>query len=267
MTGKGWEEARLPRGEEAELWELFHENSKLGRFDRFLDRETILARMRGLAESLAYPDRPSIPLPEERIPLDLPLEQVLLDRASCRAFEPATMPLRALSTLLHFSYGVTRDLRAKGYPRPFRIVPSGGALYPLELYVASSRVEGLLPGLHHYDPTRNSLSQIREGDLAPELAPALTLQANLAFEASLFVFVTALFERSTFKYGARGYRFVLLEAGHLAQNLALVSEGLGLGCLDIGGYRDREIDRFLGIDGLSHSTVYVVAIGKKGMPR
>lgn len=81
--------------------------------------------------------------------------------------------------------------------------------------------------------------------------------------SSLLVFITAMFERSIFKYGDRGYRFVLLEAGHAAQNLNLVSNALGLGSLNIGGFFDREMDDFLGLDGITHSTIYMVAIGKK----
>jgi SagB-type dehydrogenase family enzyme len=77
----------------------------------------------------------------------------------------------------------------------------------------------------------------------------------------MIVFITAIFERSVFKYGNRGYRFVLLEAGHVAQNLNLATTALGLSCCNIGGFFDRDVDRFLGLDGIGHSTVYLVGIG------
>jgi SagB-type dehydrogenase family enzyme len=86
---------------------------------------------------------------------------------------------------------------------------------------------------------------------------------ELALGASLIVFITAIFERSIFKYGDRGYRFVFLEAGHVGQNINLVTNALGLGCTNIGGFFDRQIDDFLGIDGVTHSTIYMMAIGKK----
>jgi SagB-type dehydrogenase family enzyme len=76
------------------------------------------------------------------------------------------------------------------------------------------------------------------------------------------VFITALFQRSTFKYGPRGYRFAFLEAGHVAQNINLASTAMGLGSVNICGYFDREIDELLGIDGLKHSTIYMIGIGK-----
>jgi SagB-type dehydrogenase family enzyme len=89
------------------------------------------------------------------------------------------------------------------------------------------------------------------------------MQPELAQGASLIIFLTAIFERSTFKYGERGYRFILLEAGHVAQNLNLVANALGLGCANIGGYFDREIDDLLELDGVTHSTIYMIAIGGK----
>lgn len=88
------------------------------------------------------------------------------------------------------------------------------------------------------------------------------VQPDLVARASLIIFITALFERSIFKYGNRGYRFVMLEAGHVAQNLNLVAIALGLKTLNIGGYFDRAIDDFLGLDGVTHSTIYMLAVGQ-----
>ena len=85
-----------------------------------------------------------------------------------------------------------------------------------------------------------------------------------AQDSSAIVFITALFERTTFKYGSRGYRFALLEAGHVAQNLDLAAAGLGLATLNVGGFVDRQIDDLLGLDGLLHSTIYICAIGAEG---
>ena len=91
---------------------------------------------------------------------------------------------------------------------------------------------------------------------------ASIVQPDIALETSVLVFITAIFERSTFKYNDRGYRFVLLEAGHVAQNLNLAAHGLGFGYINLGGYYDRDIDEFLGLDGLNHSTVYMGGIGR-----
>jgi SagB-type dehydrogenase family enzyme len=173
---------------------------------------------------------------------------------------PDRLSLEQTSTLLHYCYGVTRENEGTEFPRPFRVVPSGGALYPLEIYFHSTRVEGLESGLYHYNPARNSLRLLRYGDESRRLSEAL-VQRNLALDTSLLIFITAMFQRSVFKYGDRGYRFALLEAGHVAQNLALTATAMQLGCLTIGGYSDRQIDDLLGIDGISHSTIYMAGIG------
>jgi SagB-type dehydrogenase family enzyme len=95
--------------------------------------------------------------------------------------------------------------------------------------------------------------------------PAALSTAELIWTrvSSLIILITAVFERSTIKYGDRGYRFALLEAGHVAQNINLVANALGLGSINLGGYFDRRADDFLGIDGLTHSTIYMAGIGAK----
>ncbi|GAA4971194.1 SagB/ThcOx family dehydrogenase [Pseudonocardia tropica] len=244
-----------------EAWELFHENSKTGRFSDVRPTELVLARMAELAESLPYTHYPTIPLPDEHLPLERPLGDTLADRVSARSLRACPLTLPAVATLLHHAYGVTRTNVGTGYPRPFRSVPSGGALYPLEIYFHSTRVEGIEPGLYHYNPAENLLHLIRYGDRSRQICEGV-LQGELLANAAMVVFVTALFERSVFKYGDRGYRFVLLEAGHVAQNLALVANALGLASVGIGGYFDREVDELIGIDGLAHSTIYLTALGR-----
>src|SRR5207245_9426145 len=142
------------------------------------------------------------------------------------------------------------------------VVPSGGARYPLEIFFHSATIEGLQAGLYHYNPAENHLRFLRKGDATNKIAEAMAYP-DLAAGASLLVFITAVFERSIFKYGDRGYRFILLEAGHVAQNINLVTNALGLGGTNIGGFFDRQIDDFLGLDGVTHSTIYMIAIGKK----
>jgi SagB-type dehydrogenase family enzyme len=257
--------AELPRHliagleKEASLWELYHENSKAGRYSFFPQPDFITQQMERMLESLSYDQYPEIQLPQSRTRLDLDMQSAITARVSARGLTPVRLTLEQLATLLHYSYGVTRDNRGTEFPRPFRAVPSGGALYPLELYFHSTHMEELESGLYHYNPTRGSLRFLRYGDESRRLSEAL-VQRNLALDCSLLVFITAVFERSAFKYGERGYRFVLLEAGHVAQNLVLTATAMGLGCLTIGGYADRQVDDLLGLDGISHSTIYMAGI-------
>jgi SagB-type dehydrogenase family enzyme len=246
---------------EEPLWELFHENSKTNRHDLPVSDEEVVARMGIMWESLPFAGYNTVELPKQLTPVKLPLGEAITSRLTPRCMEACTLTLENIATILHYASGITRDNKDTSFPRPFRTTPSAGALYPLELFFHSSHVNGLNPGLYHYNPSRNHLRLLREGDATPSFAKTL-VQTSIAFESSALIFITAVFARTTFKYKDRGYRFVLLEAGHVAQNINLTCTGLGLGCINIGGYFDRQVDELLAIDGLAHSTVYVAAIGK-----
>jgi SagB-type dehydrogenase family enzyme len=250
-----------PEPDEAVLWELFHANSRSSLFDPQLPNSLVAQRMREMSSSLHYEDRPTTVLPRECAPLVTQLGQAIAHRRSSRGFRPGGgISLQTLTALLRAAYGETFDNADGVFPRSFRTVPSAGALYPLEIYVHSVHVQGLDAGLYHYDAARDVVRLVREGDGSRFIAEGL-VQGNISLEASLMFFLTGLPRRSTFKYRERGYRFMLIEAGHVAQNLSLAAAALGLGALCIGGYRDEKIDEFLGIDGLDHASLYLVAVG------
>lgn len=249
------------------LWELFHENSKVGRYDRhptFALRPSdnaIVAMMNRLRRVKPYTDAPKVNLPTTLPDVVESLASLLRSRRSARAFDSAPITLDELAAVLALSYGITSDNDDTDFPRPFRIVPSGGALYPLELYVLAARIEGLEPGLYHFDSEDHSLDALRLGEDATGIAGSL-VQQDLALGSAAICFVSAVLLRSTFKYGDRGYRFTLIEAGHLVQNAILTAHQLGLTTVPIGGYLDREVDRYLEIDGINESTIYVLLIGR-----
>jgi SagB-type dehydrogenase family enzyme len=265
MTRNVWGEIRLPPSKDELAWDVFHENSKVSRFEQMPSNEVVAARMKSLHQSLQFETYPAVELPMDRDPLNTPLGQALLARTTARSISPTRISLKQLASLLHYCYGITRDNKDTNYPRPFRATPSGGALYPLELFFHARQVEELTPGVYHYNPVQNDLRLILQGDRTDEISAAM-VQPNIAHDTSLLVFLTAIFDRSIFKYRDRGYRFVLLEAGHVAQNINLTATALGFGCINLGGYYDREIDEFLGIDGVTHSTIYMVGIGGRGEP-
>lgn len=251
----------LDTDDDATVWELFHENSKTSRYDHGLPPQYVARRMQDMRESLLYGQYLEVELPDTRASLPISLEDALLTRVSARTLAPIRISLAKMTAILHCAYGITRDNVGTFYPRPFRTVPSAGALYPLEIYFYSKCIEELPSGLYHYNPARGSLRRIREGDLNAEIADAL-VEPEVGYTASIIIFITAVFERATFKYGERGYRFTLLEAGHVAQNVNLAVNGLGLGSLNIGGFYDRELDELLGLDGITQSTIYLAAIGQ-----
>lgn len=181
-------------------------------------------------------------------------------RRSTREYGTEALRLEELSTLLHTAYGVTGALGDTS--RTARAAPSGGALYPLELYVACLRVEDLERALFHYDPSRHGLELLRAIASNEEVAP-LTPYAELLAPAAAVVLMTGMLWRSRFKYGARAYRFTLMEAGHAAHGLLLAAAALRLAAVPVGGFFDRRVDAFLDVDGLYETSLYLLAVGAK----
>lgn len=184
------------------------------------------------------------------------LASALAARRSSRAYGAGSLELGDLATILEAAYGVSHD------PEGFRTVPSGGALYPLELYVLAASVRELSPAVYHFDPLRRALELL--GPLPPvSTIAALSPYPELVEPAAAVIVVTAMFYRTRFKYGQRGYRFVLIEAGHAAQNALLAAAALGVPACPLGGFFDRRVDAVLGVDGLEEATVYVIATGAR----
>lgn len=242
------------------LWRDYHENSKTERHHRPPSSAEVRSRMAEQVLSLEYKGYPSTDLPAPAR-VETPLSDVIAGRHTARQMAPGPVTLDELSALLFAAYGENRDNTGNEFPRPFRVIPSGGALYPLEIYFHTTRVEGLDAGLYHYNPHRNSVARLIRGDLTHKLCQTVA-QTNIPLDASVMIFVTALFQRTSFKYGERSYRFALIECGHMMQNLCLMAQGLGMGAAPVGGFFDREVDQILGIDGVNHATLYLAAIGR-----
>jgi SagB-type dehydrogenase family enzyme len=171
------------------------------------------------------------------------------------------MPLQKLSTLLGGAYGLTRlNKLASGLRFHSRPVPSAGGLYPLELYVMTQRVTGARDGVHHFEVATNSLRWLQALP-AREKLEELFLSQYFLDNANAVVLISAVFPRTLRKYGARGYRYVLFEAGHVAQALCLLAAEQHLGSLCVGGFWDGRLNRFLHLDGLSQAVVYCVGVG------
>jgi SagB-type dehydrogenase family enzyme len=189
------------------------------------------------------------------------LRELLLRRASCRAFDARPLALADLGALLAGAYGIARTGAIPGVPLvQLRTVPSAGGLFPLEIYAAVQAVEGLAAGLHHYNVREHTLEPVRLGAPAAALRECL-LSYELCAAAGAVLFLTAVFKRTQKKYGPRGYRYILLEAGHVAQNLCLTAAERGLGSLCLGGFMDTPLNRWLGLDPRAAGALYAVALG------
>jgi len=178
-------------------------------------------------------------------------------RRSVRHYDDPPMGARDLSQLLWATQGVTR--RAEGFA--FRAAPSAGALYPVETYLVVNRVEGLEAGLYHYAVGDHALERLKGGDFRDAIARAALDQGVAYFAHCVFVW-SAVFERSAWKYLHRAWRYVYLDAGHVAQNLALAAVALGLGSCQIAALYDDEANQLLGLDGETESVIYMSTVGR-----
>jgi len=142
----------------------------------------------------------------------------------------------------------------------FRVVPSAGALYPVETYIMANRVEGLEKGIYHlYVPTF-SLELVEAGDRSEALAQA-ALGQGMVYQAAVVFLWTAVIDRCRIKYGERAFRYIYLDAGHMGQNLYLAATAMGLGCCTVGALFDDEVNEILDVDGEEETVIYLGAVG------
>ncbi len=200
-----------------------------------------------------------------RIKLPLPkldysrrfIEEVIAARRSIREYTREPLSLQELSQLLWAAQGITSPFR-----RGFRAAPSAGATYPLELYVVAGEggVEGLEAGVYHYNPYKHSLELVKKGDFRRDLQAA-SLHQECVGEAPIDIVITAEYERTTSVYGERGIRYVIMEVGHVGQNIYLEATALGLGTVAVGAFYDEEVRRVIGAPE-HHKLLYIMPVGR-----
>ena len=202
-----------------------------------------------------YPNSKKINLPKPSI-LSTNLDDALRKRKSMRNFTSRSITKEQLSYLLWASTGIQR--KEMGFE--FRTAPSAGALFPIETYVVINNVESLSKGVYHYNIKGHFLEEIKSGDNSYNIAKAALDQDMCADAAVVFIW-TGVFNRSKCKYGQRAYRYIYLDAGHIAENLALAATGLGLGSCQIAALFDDEVNKIIDVDGSDESTIYMSVVG------
>jgi len=207
------------------------------------------------------------PNPLARLELPPPAQEggrgiwtALLERSSTRDYSADPVSLEQASQLLWASQGITRE----GGEWQFRTAPSAGALYPIETYLAANRVQELLPGLYHYEVRNHRLAFLREDEFIGMALTRAALGQTVCQRAAAIFIWTAVIARSVRKYGERAYRYIYMDAGHVAQNLYLAATALGLGCCAVGAFFDDEVNAVLDVDGREETTVYLATIGQRG---
>jgi SagB-type dehydrogenase family enzyme len=203
-----------------------------------------------------YPSAPKVQLEPPKEEGGAPLWEVMRHRRSVRNFNNGPMTKSELSQLLWAAHGITNPESG------FRTAPSAGALYPVETYLVINRVEHMDPGIYHYAVDMHELEHLQAGDFRIPVAQS-ALDQKMAYHASMVFIWTAIFERSKWKYKQRAYRYIYLDAGHIAQNVALAAVALNLGSCQVGALYDDEVNALLGVDGTEESVVYMTAVGKE----
>ncbi len=205
-----------------------------------------------------------------RISLPKPMEtngsglwELMHRRRSIRTFTRESITKDQLSQLLWATQGITEpDVAAYGGKISLRVVPSAGALHPIETYLCVNNIAELDQGIYHYEVHARELALIQKGRVGEALARAALDQQMLSQGNVVFIW-TAIFERSSWKYRQRAYRYVFLDVGHIAQNLALAAEAIGLGSCQVAAFFDDEVNQLLQVDGEKESALYLSVIGHK----
>ncbi|MEZ2371785.1 SagB family peptide dehydrogenase [Arthrobacter sp. RCC_34] len=239
--------------------ETFHVASKLSLWASGSATGTYSTELSTDPEALRMLGRPHPPyLSSERRALDAagpasPVTAALRRRRSAARFAPVPVSSRILSGILRESACLTVE-HGRG-------APSAGGLYPIDLYLAVTAVDGVSPGIHALDPHEATLHRIPVPvDPREFLRDCLVFQ-NLAEASAFQVFFVGNFLRQRIKYGQRAYRFTLIEAGHLAQAMMMCAEEAGIGSCAVGGFIDQKVDDLLCLDGVEQSVIYSVAFG------
>lgn len=194
-------------------------------------------------------------LPKPKLTGDVSVEQAIKHRRTIRSYLSKPLTLEQLSQMFWAAQGITED---RGYKRS---APSGGALYPMDIYaiVGDNGVEGLKAGIYHYDPHNHSAVLITEGDFRKDVARTALSQMWMA-SAPLNLVITSEYRRITSKYGSRGERYAMIEAGHIGQNIFLQAEALGLRAGIVGAFHDNDLIRVMNIPR-SHEPLLILPVG------
>lgn len=205
-----------------------------------------------------YERFPKLALANE--PLSADLFKTLEHRRTRRNFSAEPLSSKEISTLLKYSCGKPTSDGSK--TTHHRAQPSGGSLFPIEMYlIVFKQANEIAQGIYHYNIKEHALDVLWDRTFDEKDRSTVSGYPWVADASVLFV-MTGVFSRNTDKYAERAYRYILLEAGHIGQNLCLVAEALKLRICPLGGVRDLAVEKMIDIDGVSESVIYVLAAGK-----
>ncbi len=207
------------------------------------------------------------PYNSDEILIDLPavkdigrksVSEAIENRVSHRKYLDIPLKLEELSFLLWATQGV----RVKTEKVTFRTVPSAGSRHPFETYIYAINVEGLEEGIYRYLPLEHKLLLHRKGGNLNEAIVQATLGQTFVGESAAVFIWTAIPYRTEWRYGPAAHKVILLDAGHVCQNLYIACESIDAGTCAIAAYSQKQMDEFLGVDGVDEFVVYLAPVGK-----
>jgi SagB-type dehydrogenase family enzyme len=197
-----------------------------------------------------------IKLPPPKVKGQTSLEEAIAKRSSVREYSAEALSIAHLSQLLWAAQGITHGDR-------FRAAPSAGSTYPLELFVVAGRVEGLAAGMYRYDVPNHSLYLHMEGDQRQKLIEASSFKQGFIAQAPVDIIICGVYRRTTDLYGQWGVRYVHMDTGHAAENIALQAVALGLDTVMVGAFDDDELSTVMNLPE-ELAPMYIIPVGKAG---
>ena len=190
------------------------------------------------------------------------VEEALYIRRSVREYKEEGISIGEVSQLLWSAYGVSKAIAPDKLRGGLKTAPSAGALYPLEIYIYIDRVAGLEKGFYYYEPNGHKIYLIKSGDFAKQLG-AVCYGQDFIGTAPVSLVYSAIFERTTSKYGDRGReRYVAMDLGHSAENVYLQAEAMNMGTVGIGAFDDLSLKKLVNMTQVEEP-LYVMPCGKK----
>jgi len=202
-----------------------------------------------------YPNVKKIPLPDFTDKDLTGVEKVIRRRRSIRQFSQSKLTLLELSRILQSAAGITERRRG------FRAAPSAGATYPIEIYCIVNNVDGLAQGIYHYEVNQQALALIKSGDFSSKIMQSALYQKFVG-KANVVIVLTAIFNRTRWRYKERAYRYILIEAGHIGENIYLTATALGLSPCAVGAFMDTRVNALLELNDWHEQAIYLLTIGK-----
>ena len=202
----------------------------------------------------------ALPAVESLPEVNVKLKQLIDGRRTLRSYSRELVSLKELSFLLWATQGI-QETDSAG--KSMRTVPSAGGRHTFETRLLVNTMDGVEPGMYRYCASEHALLNLAyEQDRITDLIDGFRNIILPTTSAVTFMWICHA-ERMTWKFGERGYRYILLDAGHICQNLYLAAESIGCGVCAIGSFDDEEVNSTLGLDGETTFLAYAASVGKR----